>query len=89
MSDDLRATADARAATVISVPYIVGREATGMGAGPLALEQPAMQAVHVDEIRRLTLTAPVTSEVSACFDLNRQVAAEVRSAVDPAGLRSS
>ncbi len=59
MNDDLRATADARAATVISVTYIVGREATGMGAGPLALEQPAMQGVHVDEIRRLTLTAPV------------------------------
>ena len=68
------------AARVISVPYVVGREAEGMGAGPLALARPVAAALHAGDVRRLALTAPRTTEVAACFDLNRRLAEEVAAA---------
>jgi arginase len=68
------------AARVICVPYVVGREAEGMGAGPLALAQPAAEALATDDVRRVSLSAPRTTEVAACFDLNRGLAAEVTAA---------
>ena len=68
------------AARVLSVPYVVGREADGMGAGPLALAEPAAAALATDDVRRIALTAPRTTEVAACFDLNRRLAADVAAA---------
>jgi arginase len=65
---------------VICLPYLVGREAEGMGAGPLALVQPAATALATDDVRRISLTEPRTTEVAACFDLNRQLAGEVAAA---------
>jgi arginase len=62
------------------VPYVVGREADGMGAGPLALVEPAAAALATDDVRRIALSEPRTTEVAACFDLNRQVAAAVAGA---------
>ena len=64
-------------ARVLVVPYVVGREADGMGAGPLALMEPAAAALATDDVRRIALREPRTTEVAACFDLNRQLAAEV------------
>jgi arginase len=64
-------------ARVLVVPYVVGREADGMGAGPLALMEPAAAALATDDVRRIALSEPRTTEVAACFDLNRQLAAEV------------
>ena len=64
----------------MSVPYVVGREADGMGAGPLVLAEPAAAALATDDVRRIALTEPRTTEVAACFDLNRRLAAEVASA---------
>jgi arginase len=68
------------AARVLSVPYVVCREADGMGAGPLALAEPAAAALGTDDVRRIALTEPRTTEVAACFDLNRRLAAEVAAA---------
>jgi arginase len=68
------------AARVLHVPYVVGREAQGMGAGPLALARPAAAALAADDVRRISLTEPRTTEVAACFDLNRQLAGEVAAA---------
>jgi arginase len=68
------------AARVLSVPYVVGREADGMGAGPLALAEPAAAALATDDVRRIALTEPRTTEVAACFALNRRLAAEVSAA---------
>jgi arginase len=68
------------AARILSVPYVVGREAEGMGAGPLALAEVAASAFAADDVRRIALTAPRTTEVAACFDLNRQLAREVTAA---------
>lgn len=62
---------------ILSVPYVVGREGEGMGAGPLRLEEPAARALSTDEVRRLSLSAPPATEVAACFDLNRQLALAV------------
>ena len=59
------------AARILSVPYVVGREAEGMGAGPLTLAEVAASAFAADDVRRIALTAPRTTEVAACFDLNR------------------
>ena len=51
-----------------------------MGAGPLALAQTAAEVLGTDDVRRISLTEPRTSEVAACFDLNRQLAGEVAQA---------
>ena len=51
-----------------------------MGAGPLALMEPAAAALATDDVRRIALSEPRTTEVAACFDLNRQLAAEVAGA---------
>jgi arginase len=51
-----------------------------MGAGPLALAEPAAAALGTDDVRRIALTEPRTTEVAACFDLNRRLAAEVAAA---------
>jgi arginase len=68
------------AARIISVPYVVGREADGMGAGPLALGRPAAAALGTQDVRSIALSEPRTTEVAACFDLNRRLAAEVAAA---------
>lgn len=64
------------AARVISVPYVVGREAVGMGAGPPAL----VEALDARDVRRIALSGAPATEVAACFDLNRQLAVEVAAA---------
>jgi arginase len=51
-----------------------------MGAGPLALAQPAAEALATDDVRWISLSQPRTTEVAACFDLNRQLAGEVAAA---------
>ena len=66
---------------LISVPYVVGREGTGMGAGPLALAPGVARLLGVDDVRRLALSEPAPNEVAACFDLNRQLAAAIADAV--------
>ena len=67
-------------ARVLYLPYAVGREAEGMGAGPLALAQPAATVLGTGDVRRISLSEPRTTEVAACFDLNRQLAGEVAAA---------
>ena len=68
------------AARVFYLPYVVGREAEGMGAGPLALVEPVATVLGTDDVRRISLTEPTTTEVAACFELNRQLAGEVAAA---------
>ena len=68
------------ATRLLSVPYVVGREAVGMGAGPLALEAAAAAASGARDVRRLALSEPFANEVAACFDLNRQLADAVAGA---------
>lgn len=51
-----------------------------MGAGPLALAQPAATVLGTEDVRRISLTEPRTTEVAACFDLNRQLASQVAAA---------
>jgi arginase len=68
------------AVRVFVVPYVVGREADGMGAGPLALADGAATAFATRDVRRVALAAPRATEVGACFDLNRQLAGEVADA---------
>ena len=53
-----------------------------MGAGPLALVAPAAAALGSEDVRRISLTQPRTTEIAACFDLNRQLAREVAAARD-------
>jgi arginase len=65
---------------LIVVPYVLGREGTGMGAGPLALEAGASEALRPARVVRIGLSAPFTNEIGACFDLNRQVARAVAGA---------
>jgi len=65
---------------LLVVPYIVGREATGMGAGPLALRADAERVLAPAAVHRIALQAPAANDVAACFDLNRQVAVAVRDA---------
>ena len=65
---------------IISVPYVVAREADGMGAGPLALAAPVAEVLGTTDVRSVALTEPRTTEVAACFDLNRRLAAEVAAA---------
>ena len=67
-------------AELIVVPYVLGREGVGMGAGPLALEAGAVEALRAERIHRLSLSAPFGNEIGACFDLNRQVARAVAGA---------
>jgi len=74
------ATLPAVAARVLYLPYVVGREAEGMGAGPLALAEEAAKVLCTGDVRRISLTEPRSSEVAACFDLNRQLAGEVAGA---------
>jgi arginase len=65
-------------AELIAVPYVLGREGTGMGAGPLALlDAGAGDRLGGAPVTRLALTEPFGNEVGACFDLNRQVATAV------------
>jgi arginase len=68
------------AARILCVPYVVGRRAYGMGAGPVALADPAATLLVTDDVRRISLSEPRTTEVAACFDLNRQLAGEVAAA---------
>jgi arginase len=51
-----------------------------MGAGPLALAERAGTVLGTDDLRRISLSEPRTTEVAACFDLNRQLAGEVAAA---------
>lgn len=68
------------AARVLVVPYVVGQEADGMGAGPLTLAEPAAAALATEDLRRIALKEPRTTDVAACFDLNRQLASQVAAA---------
>ena len=65
---------------LIVVPYVLGREGAGMGAGPLALEAGAIDVLRPDHVERVGLSEPFGNEVGACFDLNRQVARAVAAA---------
>lgn len=65
---------------LIVVPYVLGREGVGMGAGPLALEAEAIATLRPERVARIGLSAPFGNEVGACFDLNRQVARAVAGA---------
>ena len=65
---------------LIVVPYALGREGVGMGAGPLALEADAAEALRPRRVERIGLSAPFGNEIGACFDLNRQVANAVAAA---------
>ena len=71
---------------LIVVPYVLGREGAGMGAGPLALEAAASEALEADRVERIALSAPFGNETGACFDLNRQVARAVAGARERAAL---
>ncbi len=51
-----------------------------MGAGPLALAEPAAEVLRTENVRRISLTETPSTEVAACFDLNRHLAAEVAEA---------
>jgi arginase len=64
-------------AELIVVPYLLGREGAGMGAGPLALERRAAEILRAERVARVDLAEPFVNEVGACFDLNRQVARAV------------
>jgi arginase len=68
------------AAELIVVPYNLGREGAGMGAGPLALQGDVEELLRPRAVSRIGLSAPFGNEVGACFDLNRQVAAAVADA---------
>jgi arginase len=68
------------AVELIVVPYALGREGVGMGAGPLALEAAAAEALAADRVERIGLSAPFGNEIGACFDLNRRVARAVAAA---------
>jgi arginase len=68
------------AAELIVVPYLLGREGAGMGAGPLALEAAAGEILAAERVTRIGLSSPFTNEIGACFDLNRQVALAVAAA---------
>jgi arginase len=65
---------------LIVVPYVLGREGAGMGAGPLALEAGAAEALRPERVERIALSEPFGNEIGACFDLNRQVARAVAGA---------
>jgi arginase len=65
---------------LIVVPYVLGREGAGMGAGPLALAAGAAEALQPARVERIALSEPFGNEVGACFDLNRQVAHAVAGA---------
>ena len=65
---------------LIVVPYVLGREGAGMGAGPLALEAGAAEALRPERVERIALSEPFSIEIGACFDLNRQVAHAVAGA---------
>ena len=82
----LAATVTAVAVELIVVPYVLGREGVGMGAGPLALEAAAAEALAADAVVRIGLSAPFTNEIGACFDLNRQVARAVADARERSAL---
>jgi arginase len=71
---------DPRRTELIVVPYVLGREGAGMGAGPLALLDGAMAALSPERVTRLSLSGPFGNEIGACFDLNRQVAVAVAEA---------
>jgi arginase len=68
-------------AELIVVPYVLGREGVGMGAGPLALRGLAEEVLRPGRVTRIGLSRPLENEIGACFDLNRQVAAAVGGAV--------
>ena len=68
------------AVELIVVPYVLGREGVGMGAGPLALAAGAAEALHAERVERIGLSSAFTNEIGACFDLNRQVARAVAGA---------
>ena len=62
---------------LIVVPYVIGREGAGMGAGPLVLAAGAAAALQPERVHRIALSEPFGNEIGACFDLNRQVAQAV------------
>jgi arginase len=67
-------------AELLVVPYVLGHEGTGMGAGPLALLDGAVERLAPSRVERLGLSAPFGNEIGACFDLNRQLATRVADA---------
>ena len=73
-------------AELIVVPYVLGHEGVGMGAGPLALQAGAVDALSPSRVERLGLSEPFGNEIGACFDLNRQVAVAVAGARDRGAL---
>jgi arginase len=67
-------------AELIVVPYVLGREGVGMGAGPLALAEPAAATLRAERVERIALRTPFANEIGACFELNREVARAVAAA---------
>ncbi len=47
-----------RPTELILVPYSLGRESTGMGAGPLALREDVADVLRPDAVVRLALSEP-------------------------------
>src|SRR5262249_2740491 len=76
---------------LISVPYALGKEASGMGAGPdrvisTGLAEHLSAAGHQVSALRLKLEERFRNEVGASFSLNRSLNAAVRSALGSAAL---
>lgn len=65
---------------LIVVPYLLGREGVGMGAGPLALAPDLERTLRPAAVHRLALREPFGNEVGACFALNRELAETVAAA---------
>jgi arginase len=65
---------------LIVVPYVLGHECVGMGAGPLVLESGVVAALQPARAHRIGLSEPFAHEIGACFDLNRQLAQAVAAA---------
>ena len=64
-------------ATLIQVPYHLGRKGVVLGAGP----EPLAQAIAGESIV-VERSEPLTNEISATFDVIRQVRASVRETLD-------
>jgi arginase len=67
-------------AELVVVPYVLGHEGVGMGAGPLALEREVTEVLEPEKTTRVALSRPFGNEIAACFDLSRQVARAVTEA---------
>lgn len=76
---------------LISVPYSLGKEGSGMGAGPDRLTSTGIAdrlraQGHDIEVIRLKLEEPFRNEVGASFSLNRSLGAAVHSALGKGAL---